>query len=153
MKVDVYLSAKKFGKTIDDVHLLGYCLGDRGYILSANLHGYFYHGEGGDYFMALQNIRKLFEHDGIEILCNGSRKNVWPSALSRYLGEGIYVYLCKDGQPVREMVDIFDNDNEIIEYCPVREQEESCRKWFCSLKKEDQKHLHDIFLQTLNRIY
>ena len=39
------------------------------------------------YFETLQNLRQELERDGIQILCNGAAKNVYPSPMTLAMGE------------------------------------------------------------------
>jgi len=57
--------------------------------------------EAEDAFEALCRIRVRLERDGCMILCNGARKDAYPSRLSRQMGAGLSVYAFKDGQPAR----------------------------------------------------
>ena len=92
-----------------------------------------YYGEGSDYFEALQILRKRFEKNQIKLLCEGAKKEVWPSSMSREMGGGIKAYKCYMGQPAKEMVNIFDAD-ETMEYASVEEQSQYHKEWFKSLQ-------------------
>jgi hypothetical protein len=57
---------------------------------------------GGDVFDALMRLRLDAERDGIQICCNGARRNAWSSGMQRDMGEGYAVYLLpaeKGGRP------------------------------------------------------
>jgi hypothetical protein len=50
---------------------------------------------GGDVFDALMKLRLQAERDGIQICCNGARRNAWSSGMQRDMGEGYVVYLLR----------------------------------------------------------
>ena len=52
------------------------------------------------YFEALQCIRKDLEPDGIQILCNGAARNVYPSPMMLSMGEGRTAYKVTLGHQV-----------------------------------------------------
>ncbi|WP_460107320.1 hypothetical protein [Pseudomonas sp. H1_F01] len=66
--------------------------------------------ESDDLFKALLLLRSALEEQGHRLLCNGSRKNVVVSGMSRQMGGGRKAYLVRLGKPARrdDLVDIFD---------------------------------------------
>jgi hypothetical protein len=54
---------------------------------------------GGDVFDALMEPRLKAESDGIQLCCNGARRNAWSSGMQRDLGEGFTTYLLRLGEP------------------------------------------------------
>jgi hypothetical protein len=92
--------------------------------------------QASDCFAALQGIRRKAEGRGWRICCMGSRKNVWPSAMSRDMGGGFKAYVLTLGQQGRTetMVEILVPD-EPDSYCSVAEQEAFASQWFDSLDK------------------
>jgi hypothetical protein len=51
--------------------------------------------EGDDAFDCLCKVRKQVEPLGWLILCNGSRRNAWPSGMCRDMGEGLKLYVLR----------------------------------------------------------
>ena len=90
------------------------------------------YAEDHDFFQSLRTIRKCLEKLGIELLCQGSRRDVWPSAMSSQMGAGLRAYVCVMRQPATELVPIFEPAPE-IEYSNVIEQSKYHHEWFESL--------------------
>jgi hypothetical protein len=89
--------------------------------------------EAKDLFDGLILLRNELEKSGKKILCNGARKNVWPSGMSRSMGGGRKAYLMEIGCRARELVNIFDYaPPELI--VSTKEQEEFSTHWFSSPK-------------------
>ena len=88
------------------------------------------------YFEILQNLRQELERDGIQILCNGAAKNVYPSPMTLAMGEGRRAYKMTWGKQalMKDLVDIFDYDESLI-CCSVEEQNQYYRDWIRSLRK------------------
>lgn len=63
-----------------------------------------------DLFEALSLIRLEAEKHGYFILCNGARIDAYPSRMSRQMGEGGKLYVCKIGMPAQreDLVSMFD---------------------------------------------
>jgi len=57
--------------------------------------------KGEDLFEAFLDIRKQLRSDGVVLLCNGSRRNVFPSPMLRQSCGGKKVYLLRLGVPAR----------------------------------------------------
>jgi hypothetical protein len=53
---------------------------------------------GGDIFDALMNLRREAEPDGVQLCCNGARRNAWSSGMQRDMGEGVTTYLLRLGE-------------------------------------------------------
>ena len=85
-----------------------------------------------NFFDALKAIRTILEAQGILVLCNGSRKDVWPSKTSREVDSGLVAYVCKPGEPATEQVGIFDSLADTC-YGTVSEQEACARQWLESI--------------------
>lgn len=51
-----------------------------------------YEARAESYFETLQNLRKELERDGIQILCNGAARNVYPSPMTLAMGYGRKAY-------------------------------------------------------------
>jgi hypothetical protein len=90
----------------------------------------------GDLFDALTSLRKTLEESGIQILCAGARRDVFPSGMSRDMGGGRKAYITKLGNPAlrTDLVDIFDY-SEPQSVGNVSEQQAFHEKWVASLRK------------------
>ncbi len=97
-------------------------------------HGVF-QSEAGDLFETFINIRKQLRSKGGSLLCNGSRRNIYPSPMLRQSGGGKMAYLLRFGVPARkeDIVDIFD-PIEINEIDTLEKQEEFYKQWLFSLE-------------------
>lgn len=89
---------------------------------------------GDDYFDCLLKTRRILQTKGIFLLCNGARKDVYPSGLTRQMSDGIMAYILEMGKPtMREnRVNIFESasPNEI---CTIEEQLTFHNNWAKSL--------------------
>ncbi len=92
-------------------------------------------GQAADCFDALQIVRREAERQDWRICCKGSRKNVWPSAMSREMGGGVTAYLLEMGQQGRtdSLVDIFERDTPEF-YSSVADQAAFADAWFESIR-------------------
>lgn len=65
---------------------------------------------GADLFYALREVRQQLEHNGLLLLCNGARLDVWPSGMSGQMsgGRAAYVRRRGAGSTADDLVDIFD---------------------------------------------
>lgn len=81
-----------------------------------------------DFFDALKAIRLILEARGVQVLCNGSREDVWPSPGSRRMKSGLVAYVCKPGKAATEEVDIFEDDAD-TSHVSVSTQEAYARRW------------------------
>lgn len=102
---------------------------------------HFYHSafgqakfEAESLFGALTSLREMLEGRDIRLLCNGSRKDVVVSGMSRQMGGGRKGYVVRVGVTVRrqDVVDIFDYANP-SDVATVREQREFYNEWVSSL--------------------
>jgi hypothetical protein len=66
--------------------------------------------ENGDLFWALIDFRKLVEPKGWRVLCNGSRRDAWPSGMLAQMLAGASVYLLSrpDAERCYERLNTFD---------------------------------------------
>ena len=81
-----------------------------------------------DFFEALCLIRQELENENILILCNGARKDVYPSSMGRQMGMGLKAYVHELGKNTNNIVKIFEKaDLELIS--SVSEQKEFYYKW------------------------
>jgi hypothetical protein len=96
------------------------------------------HADGEDLFEALLNLRRQLEPRGIQILLNGSARNVWPSPMARSMGGGRLAYKMTLGHQARtvDLVDIFEHD-PAVEHVAIREQEAFLEQWFSSLGAQE----------------
>jgi hypothetical protein len=87
-----------------------------------------------DYFEALCTIRRELEAKGLRPQCYGASRNVFPSGMSRNMGEGIRAYKMKMGSPttMEDLVFIFDSGAD-VEAVSVAEQDEYHKQWIKSL--------------------
>ena len=137
MDTDLYhLKAYNSEHGIHDVTLAVREVGDD-YMITCKLpmSGDLLTGQATDCFAALQIIRRKAEGRDWRICCKGSRRNVWPSAMSRQMGGGVKAYVLEMGQQGRadSLVDIFDEDDP-DSYSPVSDQESYAHAWFQSLR-------------------
>lgn len=94
-----------------------------------------------DFFDALKAIRLILEARDVQVLCNGSRVDVWPSPRSRRMKSGLVAYVCRPGQAAIEEVDIFE-DAADTPHVTVSAQEAYARRWLESVaihKSRDQR--------------
>ncbi|MCD4501286.1 hypothetical protein [Chromobacterium vaccinii] len=86
-------------------------------------------------FVALSSFRRLLEQEGYLLLCNGARKDAYPSRMTLQMGGGRKVYLLRSGKQAKreDMVDIFDAAT-IEQVCGVDEQRVAYEEWVRSLK-------------------
>ncbi len=91
--------------------------------------------KGDDLFDALLLMRKSLEKVGIQVLCNGSRKNVFSSGMSRSMGGGRKAYIIKIGSPVKSdsLVDIFEYAEPNL-IANISEQNDYFNEWVNSLR-------------------
>jgi hypothetical protein len=68
----------------------------------------YYADDPEDFFSALLDLRTRLERDGVQLLCQGARRDVWPSAMARQMGKGLKAYVCELGKPGTELVEIFE---------------------------------------------
>lgn len=93
--------------------------------------------ESDDLFKALLLLRAALEKQGHRLLCNGSRKNVVVSGMSRQMSGGRKVYLATLGKQARrnDLVDMFDGiDSSLV--ATVGQQTEFYNEWLRSLCDE-----------------
>jgi len=91
--------------------------------------------EADDLFNALVDLREKLDRSGIKLLCNGARKDVYPSGMSRSMGGGRKAYVIRKGHPARmaSLLDIFD-PADIDSVVSVCEQQAFHEEWFASLE-------------------
>ena len=97
--------------------------------------------QGSDYvaddlFNSLLELRKELELKGECLLCNGSRKDCYPSGMSRQMSGGVVVYKYLIGRHVdpNETFNIFD-ETSYENLSTVEEQKEYFYRWVKSEKK------------------
>lgn len=90
---------------------------------------------GSDLFEALAALRLRLEQDQYLLLCNGARKDAYPSRMSREMGGGRKIYLLKQGVQGRreDLVDIF-GAAAYDQVGTVAEQRSAYDAWIRSLK-------------------
>ncbi len=86
---------------------------------------------------ALSLLRKQLESQSCQLLCNGSRRNVIVSGMSRQMSGGRKAYVVNLGEPAsrESIVDIFDyaGPNEVSS---IKDQQEFYKRWVDSLKND-----------------
>lgn len=87
-----------------------------------------------DLFDALADVRKKMSREGIVLLCNGARKDVFPSPSSRSMAGGQLAYRIEFGMPAarKNLVNIFDPAPEELITSP-EQQEIYYHQWLGSL--------------------
>ncbi|WP_138209301.1 hypothetical protein [Hathewaya histolytica] len=88
-----------------------------------------------NYFDALTKLRTGLEQDGIQILCKGANRNVYPSAMQLNMGTGrsAYILTIHKQATQRDVVDIFEPSN-INECVSVAEQKQYFNLWIESFR-------------------
>jgi len=88
-----------------------------------------------NYFEALIELRKELENLGIQLLCKGCCKTVYPSAMLSNMGSGKWAYILSLGKQASKelLVDIFESCEE-SDYASIEEQNNYFVKWTKSLK-------------------
>lgn len=89
----------------------------------------YYADDPEDFFSALLDLRKRLERDGVQLLCQGARREVWPSAMARQMGKGLKAYVCELGMPGTELVEIFEAASR-SDCVTVTEQRRYHEQWF-----------------------
>jgi hypothetical protein len=84
----------------------------------------------GDLFAALVALRQELEASGFCLLCQGARKDVYPSGMSRSMSGGRKAYILRIGSPSKasDLVNIFD-DAEHDQIGTVHEQNAYHKLW------------------------
>jgi len=85
----------------------------------------------GDYFTSLLQIRRELEPAGIRILCQGARRDVWPSGMAIDMSAGLKAYVLERGQHDSRpaLVDVFDPADD-AEVGSIADQEAYRDAWF-----------------------
>ena len=88
------------------------------------------HGTGTDFFDAFCSIRKQLATSGIFPVCYGASRNVYPSGMTRDMGDGLQAYRLYVGKSARleDIVDIFDT-GEDVEVATVEAQQAFADAW------------------------
>ncbi|MDE1882820.1 MAG: hypothetical protein KGH70_02465 [Rhodospirillales bacterium] len=89
-----------------------------------------------DMFEALCQLRLHLQSAGCKILCQGARLNVFPSRMTRQMGDGTSAYQLTMGHPAtfEDLVNIFD-PTEAADTASVKEQADYYQAWLKSLTK------------------
>jgi len=90
--------------------------------------------KGENFFSALQELRGELEKKGIQIVCNGAAKNVYPSPMQMSMGSGRKAYRLFIGQQASnsDVVDIFDYE-EGLDFVKIKEQSKYYAEWLKSV--------------------
>ena len=81
-------------------------------------------------FFALVKLRNVLDELGILLLCNGARRDVYPSGSSAI---GNMAYVMQNGHPAIELVNIFEPINDFKKIASVSEQKVYRDNWIKSL--------------------
>jgi hypothetical protein len=92
-------------------------------------------GAGESLFDALTALRRELEPQGFRLRCAGSAVDVYPSGMSRSMGDGRKAYRLTPGEPglTKDLVDIFDVSEKDAP-ATVAEQEAFFQRWVESLR-------------------
>jgi len=92
---------------------------------------------GDNYFQVLCELRKKLNNQKVELLCNGTSLNVYPSAMQLGMGGGDRAYRLKMGchTQMTDIVETFEYDKENHKISTLEEQSEFHEKWILSKKK------------------
>ncbi|WP_168121754.1 hypothetical protein [Paenibacillus sp. HB172176] len=103
-------------------------------LLEAELMGKEFKFKSESFFSALIALRRELEKEGIQILCNGSARKVYPSRMQLSMGSGRLAYILTMGQQAKssDMVDIFDYDDE-FEFVAINKQVIYYNEWLNSI--------------------
>lgn len=82
-------------------------------------------------FLALIKIREELEKQGIKILCNGSRVDVYPSGMAL---SSLKAYELKMGEPARKLLNIFEPTDNLEKIATINDQKAFWEKWLISPK-------------------
>ncbi len=95
-----------------------------------------YETSSNDLFNCLVEVRKYLEGQGYLLLCNGSRPNIFCSAMSRQGNGGVKAYVITIGQQAdrKDLVRIFD-PAERTDVGSVQDQEKFVKSWIDSIRK------------------
>lgn len=90
--------------------------------------------EGADWFECLAAVRLYLERENRRVLCNGARRDVFPSGMARQMSGGRLAYRLTLGiQPRREdIVDVFA-PCAAEEVATVKQQREFHEQWATSI--------------------
>ncbi len=94
-----------------------------------------FEGTGESLFDALTALRRELEPQGFRLRCAGCAVDVYPSGMSRSMGDGRKAYRLTPGKPglTKDLVDIFDV-SEKDALATVAEQEAFFQRWVESLR-------------------
>lgn len=90
--------------------------------------------ENSDCFECLIDLRHIVEKEGAKVLCNGARRDTYPSGMARDMSNGMVVYQMRHGQHGRteDVVHTFD-PAPAEQIATVDEQRAFFEAWLVSL--------------------
>ncbi len=93
-----------------------------------------FRGQEENFFSALQVLRAELEKKNLQIRCNGSAENVYPSPMQLSMGSGRLAYKLFSGHQAKtiDIVDIFDYDDK-LRFVSTEEQTRFYNKWRMTL--------------------
>ncbi len=85
-------------------------------------------------FFTLLAYRRVLEQNAYLILCNGARRDAYPSRMALQMGGGRKIYLLQAGKQAKreDLVDIF-GAARIEQVCSITEQRAAYETWVKSL--------------------
>ena len=91
--------------------------------------------DDGDYFAALLAVRRTLERDAIRLLCQGARRDVWPSGMAISMSAGMKAYVLVLGQHAARpaLIDTFAPASA-DEVGTIAEQEAHRDAWFAEIR-------------------
>ena len=135
MKEVFYRNKEEVGKCI--VHLLENDNGTVKLKLEFKKEAIQIEENGDNYFQVLREIRRKLSSQEIELLCNGTSLNVYPSAMQLGMGGGDRAYRLKMGchTQMADLVETFDYDKDHYKVGTLEEQTKFHERWILSKKK------------------
>lgn len=90
-------------------------------------------GQGNNLYDALLEVRKILESKGCHLRCAGSSLNVYPSGMSKGMGDGRMAYKLAMGKKASraDLIDIFSTVNDHID-STIDQQQAFYSKWLAS---------------------
>lgn len=85
-------------------------------------------------FFALAQLRKALEKVDTFLLCNGARRDVYPSGMAM---RSIMAYELKMGRPAKKLINIFDPAKDINKIGTVDDQKKYRDIWLESISKKN----------------
>jgi hypothetical protein len=88
---------------------------------------------GDKLYFCMQKLHTILDTEGIKLLCNAFRYDVYPSKMSISMGQGTKAYKMVMGKPATELVNIFDPTEDLEAIVTYEKQVEFVKEWSNSL--------------------